>query len=234
MKYKYILILLGLLPFLLATYFIITSQEAKASENQFYIKGGTGLNTINPLHIKDEEHKGKMKISHTFPLIEVGAGYKFADGIRIEGVFDYYFLFHSKEKTIDKFDNNFIIDNKTKAYTFFLNGYKDITNFGNFTPFIGGGIGISSLQEKATGYVISGINQQHYILDNVKSKKVNRMAYKLTLGVDYKISESFTGELSYNYFNLGYNKPKKLNGVDNVQRRRYGIHNILIGLRKSI
>lgn len=233
MKYlKYILIPLGLLPFFITAYIITTSKTAKASENQFYVKGGTGLNTINPFQIRDDEYKGKIKVSHAFPLIEVGAGYKFAEGVRVEGVFDYYFLFHSKEKTTDKFDNKFNIESKTKAHAFFLNGYKDICHWKNFTPFVGGSIGISTLQEKATGYAVS--NADHYPLDTVKSKRVNRIAYKITLGTEYKMSADYTAELSYNYFNLGYNKPQKINGIDNVQYRRYGIHGVILGIRKSI
>ena len=63
---------------------------------------------------------------------------------------------------------------------------------------------------------------------------MNRIAYKITLGTEYKMSDNYTAELSYNYFNLGYNKPQKINGIDNVQYRRYGIHGVILGIRKSI
>jgi opacity protein-like surface antigen len=206
--------------------------QAKASEEGFYLKGSTGLNIINAFNIRDDEYKGKIKVAHAFPLVEVGVGYKFANNIKIEGVFDYYFLFHSKENAKDRFDNHFNIASKTKAHAFFLNAYKDICNLGNFTPFLGGGVGVSTLQETATGYAIS--NGEHFPLDKVKSKKVNRAAYKLTLGTEYKMSDNFTAELSYNYFNLGYNKPQKINGIDNVQHRRYGVHGVILGIRKSV
>ena len=231
---KHILIALGLLPFLGTAYIITTSNTAKASENQFYVKGGTGLNTINPFRIKDDDYKGKIKVVHAFPLVEVGAGYQFADGIRVETVFDYYFLFHSKEKATDAFNNRFNIESKTKAHAFFVNAYKDITTYGNITPFVGGGIGVSTLREKNKGYVITEEDNLHVPLESAKSKKINRLAYKLTLGADYKMSDDYIAELSYNYFNLGYNKPQKIGGEDNVQHRRYGIHGIILGIRRSI
>lgn len=235
MKYlKHILITIALVPFITASYFVFTQSGAKAAENQFYLKGGTGLNTINPFQIRDDDYKGKIKVSHAFPLIELGAGYKLADGMRIEGVFDYYFLFYSKERASDLIGNKYAIESKTKAHAFFLNGYKDITNIGNFTPFVGGGIGISTLQEQASGYAVSILDDMHYPLDKVKSKRVNRFAYKLTFGIDYAMSRDYHSELSYNYMNLGYNKPKKLDGIDNMQHRRYGVHGIILGLRKNI
>ena len=204
-------------------------NAALASENQFYIKVGTGINTINPFQIRDDDYKGKLKILHTFPLIELGVGYQFADGVRVEGVFDYYFLFHSKEKASDGLGNQYNIDSKTKAHAFFLNAYKDITHYGNLTPFVGGGIGVSTLQEEAKGYIVS--NQEHYPIGSSKSKKINRLAYKMTVGVDYKASKDYSAELSYNYFNLGYNKPKQ---ISNIQHRRYGVHGVTIAIRKSI
>jgi opacity protein-like surface antigen len=232
--WKQILIVAALIPFLVASYLIITNTKAKAQENQFYIKGGTGINTINPFKIKDDDYKGKIKVVHAFPLIEVGAGYQFADGIRVETVFDYYFLFHSKEKAADSFNNKYNIEGKTKSHAFFVNAYKDITTYGDITPFVGGGIGVSTLQEKNKGYAITDEDNLHIPLESAKSKKINRLAYKLTLGADYKVSDDYTAELSYNYFNLGYNKPQKLNGEDNVQRRRYGIHGIILGIRRSV
>ena len=200
-----------------------------ASENVFYIKGGTGLNTINPFKIRDDDYRGKLKILHTFPLIELGVGYQFANGVRIEGVFDYYFLFHSKEKASDGLGNQYNIGSKTKAHAFFLNAYKDITHYGNLTPFVGGGIGVSTLQEEAKGYIVS--NQEHYPIGISKSKKINRLAYKIAVGVDYKVSKDYSAELSYNYFNLGYNKPKQ---ISNIQHRRYGVHGVTIAIRKEI
>lgn len=226
-----IALLIYIATFASVGYIIFTGKEVKAEEDQFYIKGGTGLNTINPFQIKDDDYKGKIKVVHAFPLIEVGAGYQFSDGIRVETVFDYYFLFHSKEKATDRFNNKYNIEGKTKSHAFFVNSHKDITTYGNITPFVGGGIGVSTLQEKNKGYVITDEDNLHIPLESTKSKKINRLAYKLTLGADYKMSTNYTAELSYNYFNLGYNKPIK---NSNVQYRRYGVHGVTISIRKSI
>ena len=69
-----------------------------------------------------------------------------------------------------------------------FNIYKDIVTIGNFTPFVGGGIGIGHLKESAGGYAISREDNVIYPLETI-SKKRNQFAYKLTIGSDIKLSK---------------------------------------------
>ena len=217
----------------LVLFSLFTPYKSFAEETTgLYLKGATGLNYINPFRIRDNEQVGKIKASHTFPLIEVGLGYQFEDGIRLEAVFDYYFLFHSKEcsKNIVTGDV-FNIFSKNKVNALMLNGYKDIVTIKGFTPFIGGGIGVSTLNEKATGYVVTEEDQLHIPLESTKSNLVHRVSYKLTAGTHFKLADNVTMEVSYNYINLGRNKPRIIEGINNVQSRNYAVHNMLLGLR---
>ncbi|MBM3467623.1 MAG: porin family protein [Alphaproteobacteria bacterium] len=211
----------------------ISFVSSATAQNGFYLKGGVGLNNIKTAKFSNHDFEGKVKLSDSFPLIEAGIGYKFDNGIRIESVIDYYFLFRTSEISTNPNQDIFKISGKTKADSLMFNIYKDIVTIGNFTPFVGGGIGIGHLKESAGGYAISRDDNVIYPLETI-SKKRNQFAYKLTIGSDIKLSNKVTGEISYNYFNLGSNKRKIIGGIQNIGNRTYEIHNITLGMRFAI
>ena len=215
--YKYIILIL------------LTSSTAYATNGEkFYVKMGVGLNQISPIHFQTNDLNGKIKLASIFPLIQVGTGYDLTESIRTELSLDHYFLFLSDEVSTNTSGDAFKLNYKTKISAAMLNGYKDITNFGIFTPFIGGGIGVSFLQDKATGIgtnTESGISE---IIIPMYSQKVYRFAYKLTAGVDIDLTDNSTIELSYNYLNLGRNKPRIL---ESMIARDYLVHNLTTSVR---
>lgn len=215
--YKYIILIL------------LTSSTAYATNGEkFYVKMGVGLNQISPIHFQTNDLNGKIKLASRFPLIQVGTGYDLTESIRTELSLDHYFLFLSDEVSTNASGDAFKLNYKTKISAAMLNGYKDITNFGIFTPFIGGGIGVSFLQDKATGIgtnTESGISE---IIIPMYSQKVYRFAYKLTAGVDIDLTDNSTIELSYNYLNLGRNKPRML---ESMIARDYLVHNLTTSVR---
>lgn len=215
------------------TYSIILLLPSVTIADGLYLKGGVGLNNIKTAKFSNHDFEGKVKLSDSFPLIEVGIGYKFDNGIRLESVIDYYFLFRTQETSLNSDKDIFNISGKTKADNLMFNIYKDVATIGNFTPFIGGGIGVAHLKESAGGNTISW---EDNIIQHLKSisKKRNQFAYKLTVGSDIKLSNKVTGELSYNYFNLGGIKRKIIGGIRNIGNRTYEIHNITLGIRVSI
>lgn len=219
---KYILTLAG-----------VALVSTATAQSNFYLKGGIGLNNIKTTKFSNHDFEGKVKLSDSFPLIEAGIGYKFDNGIRLETVVDYYFLFRTSEISKNPNQDIFKISTKTKADSLMFNIYKDIATIGNFTPFVGGGIGIGHLKESAGGDAISRDDNVIYPLERV-SKKRNQFAYKLTIGSDIKFSDTITGEISYNYFNLGSNKRKIIGGIQNIGNRTYEIHNITLGMRFAI
>lgn len=217
---------------ILALSILIFVSKANA-HNGLYFKGGVGLNNINATNFSNHHFEGKIKLYDSFPLIESGIGYKFNNGIRLETVVDYYFLFRTSETSTNSNQDVFKIITKTKANSLMFNVYKDIITIGNFIPFIGGGIGAGHLKESAVGYAISQEDNVIFPLNRI-SKKRNHFAYKLTLGTDIKLNDKITGEISYNYFNLGNCKRKIIGGVQNIGNRSYEIHNITIGMRFAI
>lgn len=213
-------------------YLLFSSFNAYA-DGSFYLKGGVGLNNIKTTKFSNHDFEGKVKLSNSFPLIEVGIGYKFDNGIRLESVIDYYFLFRTSEISTNPNVDIFKISSKTKADSLMFNIYKDIITINRFTLFVGGGIGVGHLKESAGGYAISQDDNVIYPLEKV-SKKRDQFAYKLTIGSDIKFSDTITGEVSYNYFNLGSNKRKIIGGIKNIGNRTYEIHNITIGMRFAL
>ena len=222
-----------IIPFILATSFLASSASAE-EENNFYLKGGVGLNHINTVRFSNHDFEGKIKLANSFPLIELGVGYRVNESIRAELLLDYYFLFRTSETSTNPNNDIYKISSKTKANALMLNVYKDVLTIGHFTPFVGAGIGIATLKESASGYAVSQEDNAHYSLDAMSGKTVNRFAYKLTLGTDVRLSDNVTGEISYNYFNLGNNKSKIIGGIHNIGNRNYGIHNITLGMRFAI
>lgn len=215
------------------TLMLLTCVNHSYADKKYYLKGGVGLNNIKTVKFSNHDFMGKVKLSDSFPLIESGIGCKFNNGIRIEAIFDYYFLFRSLETSINPELDIFKISSKTKADSLMLNIYKDIVTIGNFTPFVGGGIGIAHLKESASGYAISNEDNLIYELKSIKKEK-NQFSYKLSIGVDVELSDRIIGEVSYNYFNLGNNKRKIVGGVKNIGNRIYEIHNITLGLRMKL
>ena len=209
----------------------LIASTAYASENNLHAKIGTGLNQINPIVIQTNNLNGKIKLANKFPLVEAGIGYQLTDSIRTELVFDHYFLFFSEENSSNAFDDTFKVSYKTKISALMFNGYKNIITAGIFTPFIGGGVGISFLQDKATGSGKNSTNEVFEILDPVSSQQVHRFAYKLTAGIDVKLTDNSTLDLSYNYLNLGRNKPRILSGQNNMIARDYLLHNLTASIR---
>lgn len=212
--------------------FAIISLVSTANA-EFYLKGGAGLNNIKTTKFSNHDFEGKVKLSDSFPLIEAGVGYKFDNGIRFESVIDYYFLFRTLETSTNPDCDILKITTKTKADSLMFNMYKDIATIEAFTPFVGGGVGIGYLKELASGYATRQNDNSIHTLEAINRTR-SHFAYKMTIGTDIKFSDKISGELSYNYFNLGANKRKVIGGVQNIGNRTYEVHNITFGIRFSI
>jgi len=102
---------------------------------------------------------------------------------------------------------------------------------GRFTSFIGGGVGINDLKNKTGGTATDPEAEFLIALEPSSSKKVHQFVYKLTAGMDIKLSDSITGELSYNFFNLGDNRSNVSEGSDSIVKRNYYVHNVTAGIR---
>ena len=119
-------------------------------------------------------------------------------------------------------------DIKYKIFTSFLNLYIDGHFFDDFTPYIGGGIGLSNVKVNILRPIAvflpfySGALQLHqqFINTNYDDQdfEKNNLAWHITFGVTYKLYKNIDIDFSYRYQDLGYKE--KL--VTSDQKAIYG------------
>lgn len=220
---KYILLFIMLTSF---TFMLVQANKVYANEG-VYLKTSIGLNYIPKQKIKDNQLVGKLTLKQKFPVIGLGVGYELEDLWRVEMALDYYFLFTQTEKSMIE-NENYNININTKISDLMINIYKGIGLTDKTNMFLGGGLGVSSIQDDATGYVKYDDNT-YQVLEPSKGKHIYRFAYKLTAGIDYKLKEAVTGEVSYNFYSLGKNKPQA-----NIINHKFNNHNLTLGVRFSL
>lgn len=226
-------ILIGI-TFIVFTGFALAEFSRADESKDFYIKVGGGVNKVSPHNFNNQELNSKTKAARHYPLFKFGIGYQYSDTIRTELVLNHHFMFNTYENSRDMDNDLYKITHKVKIDTLMLNTYKDLMTIGNYTPFIGGGIGISNIKQKSVGNIISTANGKSYGLEPVSTIKTNRFNFKLSAGVDMKLSDNVKAELTYNFFDLGYNKPNKINNIDTIIKRNYKVHNITASIRYSL
>ena len=74
----------------------------------------------------------------------------------------------------------------------------------------------------------------HTVLAPAYGKHVYRPTYRFMVGTSYELHKGIKCELSYNYLMLGKNKPQKVEGVDNILKRSFNVHNTTLGIRFSL
>lgn len=214
---------------ILASFLFINSTYAGALDKaDYYFKGAVGLNHIYDNKFSNHDFIGKVKLVDKFPLVELGIGINLPCEMRAEIVGDYYFVFKTKENATHYSNNRLTVNSKTKIDSVLVNVYKNIITYKNITHYVGGGIGVSQIKETAYVDINNGL-----ILPPEK-RKFNKLAYKLTTGIEFPVAGHIKGDISYNYFNLGSNKIKNLGSISNIGNRNYTIHNVTIGLRFDI
>lgn len=207
--------------------------SSSALAEGIYGKGTIGFNTIADIKKQKADQAVTIRLKDNFPVIGGGVGYEFDNYWRVEGVFDYYFLFSQKEKSQNASGTSFNLNLKTKISDLMVNIYKGFPVNESFKVFAGGGIGVAHLKDKAKGYALETEEEDvlYHRLPTTKGKQIYNTAYRATVGVDYKLGENTTTELSYNYLCFGKNKPKVVEGVENITKRNFSVHNLSLGIR---
>jgi opacity protein-like surface antigen len=85
-----------------------------------------------------------------------------------------------------------------KSYTLMFNGYKDLGNYGGFTPYLGAGVGVAY-----------HIMDEVYFTDNpnlvnrIEGNKDISFAWSLMAGVGYQLSHNTVLDVGYRYIDMG-------------------------------
>ncbi len=124
----------------------------------------------------------------------IGAGYGFNDYVRADFTISRMHNF--------KFNHNVMLDSglarikqDINSTQLLVNGYFDIINCYNFTPYVGAGLGVAYNQAKDYKNVTSGIIQ--------KGGHKTNFAWNLGAGLSYKFTQNIAMDLSYKYHDLG-------------------------------
>jgi opacity protein-like surface antigen len=206
----------------------------------WYLRGDIGLGATRNARAT---HDG-------FPIRGTLDRARFGTGASFGGGFGYrYNEFLRVDLTIDhRFDANFtgasshlggvlqLRDRaKFSATTGLVNAYVDLGSWGSITPYVGGGLGMSS--NRVANYVIDACavscDAGRVELGRLPGKARNDLAWALMAGLAVDAGHGAIVDLGYRYLNLG----KARTGVDpvlgGVKLSRIESHEFRVGLRWS-
>jgi opacity protein-like surface antigen len=174
------------------------STAAKAKKTGFYVRGDVGGGSFK------SEDMAKAKIG---PVAGIGVGYKFDDMFRAD-IIGQYRSFKVSADTIT-----------FSTYALLANGYLDISNSTQFTPYLTAGLGVSH-------NILSGVPQYN------GDMKGTNYPWQVGTGVRMKLSDDIDADLGYRYAN--YIGKLKLGNATVLAESRdnkdLGSHQILLGV----
>jgi opacity protein-like surface antigen len=137
----------------------------------------------------------------------VGCGWGGSRGVRVEAMFGYRGdrkiegepTFYAG--AVGQPDPGPVVDplhTSIRTTTFMLNGYKDLGNFGGFTPYVGAGIGAA--YHKLDDIYFTG---NPNLVNRIHGDNDLAFAWSLMAGVGYQISDRATLDVGYRYIDMG-------------------------------
>jgi len=216
---------------LLLTSILLAPNFASALNNidpLYYLKLNIGANKLYKT-VKGAKYN---QDSTTSPMIGVGAGYCLDDKTRVDLTFDY--SVHGFKAVGEGFKDHQIkaFISKVHIHSIMANLYTDIYNDEKFNIFVGGGVGVSYIHEKA-GWVVFLPNGEQ--MTGVMARKLkNNFTYAFMIGGGFNLTSNTTLELAYNWKDLGSSKPKQINELAAMPAKHYRGHIGTFGVRYNI
>lgn len=201
------IILLSLMTALATTSLASDTLESPSSYGYVQFNGGVA-------YLKSGSGAFGSNSQGNTGIYGVEAGYKFDDYTRFSLSLDYLsehsFSNPANDNTSGIIDgisyaqsttNNF----KVSSWVAMVNGYYDLKNSSNFTPYFTLGLGASFNKAKSTYNAVGTYNGGVIINENINLKEENKsnLAYKAGFGVRYNLNKSFDLDLRYQYVDLG-------------------------------
>lgn len=151
-------------------------------------------------------------------FIEGGLGCQMTDSFRVEVTGGVRLKSSLSDPYVDSLSANLT------SHTIFVSGFWDITNYGGFTPYVGGGVG-------AAHHTISDLTFPVGAADGSNWD----FAYHVTFGMSYDITNALKFDVAYRYVNMG----DALSGTDFADAPDLGpitvdnlvAHEVKMGLR---
>jgi opacity protein-like surface antigen len=122
----------------------------------------------------------------TTGFIEGGAGCQVSDSMRIEVTGGARLKSSLSDPYIDSLDANIT------SHTIFVSGFWDITNYGGFTPYVGGGVGAAYHQITDLNFPVGASDGSNW-----------DFAYHVSMGLAYDFTPNLKLDVGYRYINMG-------------------------------
>lgn len=148
----------------------------------------------------DDTFGGSIAIGYDFDK-------KFGVPIRAELEYAAFSEAEAKRSFTDEYDH-ITMKQKFNIQTLFLNAYWDINTGTQFTPYIGGGLGMGFINTKGkeSGYDVDDPSDSWDF--GTGSKTVTNFAWNVGAGLGYDITENWTLDAGYRFVGLGSVKTK--------------------------
>lgn len=131
------------------------------------------------------------------------------------------------------------VDAKVQSFTVMLNAYLDLIEYYRFVPYIGFGVGASFNK-------IGALNTRFFVPANAgavppgtaetrNGRTQGSLAWQLTLGTAYRVTNDWSADLYYRYSDLGKIKTQRVSnaaaGVNNFATAKLNNHEVMVGVR---
>lgn len=213
-----------------ATLLLSTQASAMAAQKNFYVAIPFGYDFLSKPKSNHDATFSDAKIKNT-PFVGLAIGYDFG-GVRTELSFNYRnnmkFSINDRVAVTDTTYGTYSAMN-VKAYSFMLDIYKDFDIGSEFTPYINGGIGLTRFKTGDYAFTKYRSTTNNPILRGATTsagKSSDSFAWRVGVGMNYKVSAAVDVGLGYSYNYLGkikrenpYSLQKTEGGMDSVKFR---------------
>ena len=149
-------------------------------------------------------------------------------GVSIAGGYDFSVLYGAPRRAEIEYGYNSRIDKsvpfgeaESRLQTLMVNGYWDITNIMDFTPYVGAGVGLLFANTRGS----ADVNGQHFGSSDTDIK----LAAQVGLGCSYFFTPNISADLGYRYLFSG-DSETGYNGYS-LRAESLSMHQFSLGLR---
>jgi len=221
---------------------------AQAEGIGLYVAPKIGFGWLNGYDAKnfyfDGDSKGSEKVSVGSESTYSGGiavGYNFKRfGVPVRAELEYAMFGDTKSNGKKRFVNDGVIVNaKIRSTlginTLFVNGYYDFHNSSAFTPYVGLGLGLSSVDMKLKGRSVDSDGDEWSY--SYGKKSTTNFAWNLSGGFSYAMTKQIDLDLGYRFAWVGEGRTKKEyyddGEYDYFKAKDVYVHQLMFGMRFS-
>lgn len=210
------------------------SLDAPASDRvvlgtSWYLRGDLGMAKDKPLPIDGVGTPSSRSFPNTWTL-GLGFGYKFNNWLRTDMTFDWRqpetaqgWSWIAQGCAMSPTPCTGFASNRITSMQVLGNIYADLGEWWGLTPYIGVGVGMSTLEQRMN--VVPGNGSWRY----APSYQTVNFAWAAMAGLSYAITPTFTTDVGYRYVNMG--RVQTLSALGFPWKNSYDSHEVRVGFR---